>query len=96
MHACSIHNVLSVMPIGDYGEVTVAHAEPVGFTESLLNFMRNMSDCRTALRVIITASLECARDYHQRLAALRSLPDANEQNLITITGKIAARRETVV
>jgi hypothetical protein len=74
----------------------VAHAEPVGFTEALLNFTRNMGVGRTALRDIITASLECARDYHQRVAALRSLPDANKQNLIAITGKIAATLETVV
>ena len=51
---------------------------------------------RADLRDIITASLECTRDYHQRVAALRSLPDTNKQNLIAITRKTASMLETVV
>jgi serine/threonine-protein kinase HipA len=96
MRAYSIHNMLSVMPFGDYGEFAGGRAEPVGLVEALLNFTRNLGIGRTVLRDIITASLECTRDYHRRVAALRSLPDANKQNLIAITAKIAATLETVV
>ncbi len=96
MRAYSIHNMLSVMPFGDYGEFTGTRGEPVGFTEAVLNFTRNLGIGRAVLRDIITASLECTRDYHQRVAALRSLPDANKQNLIAITRKMASMLETVV
>ena len=96
MRAYSIHNMLSVMPFGDYGEYTPTRGDPVGFAEALLNFTRNLGISRADLRDIVTASLECTRDYHQRVAALRSLPDTNKQNLIAITRKTASMLETVV
>jgi serine/threonine-protein kinase HipA len=96
MRAYSIHNMLSVMPFGDYGEFTGTRGEPVGFAEAVLNFTRNLGIGRAVLRDIITASLECTRDYHQRVAALRSLPDANKRNLIAITRKMASILETIV
>ncbi len=96
MRAYSIHNMLSVMPFGDYGESTGTRGEPVGFAEALHNFTRNLGIGRAALGDIISASLEVTRDYHQRVAALRSLPDTNKRNLISITRKIASMLETVV
>jgi serine/threonine-protein kinase HipA len=96
MRAYSIHNMLSVMPFGDYGESAGTRDEPVGFAEALLDFTRNLGIGRAVLGDIISASLECTRDYHQRVAALKTLPDANKRNLITITGKIATMLETVV
>lgn len=95
MRAYSIHNMLSVMPFGDYGDFTGTRGEPVGFADALLNFARNLGIGRTVLRDIITGSLECTREYPQRVAALRSLPDANKQNLIAITRKMASMLETV-
>jgi len=68
----------------------------VDFAEAVLNFTRNLGLGKAVLRDTITASLECTRDYHQRVAALRSLPDANKRNLIAITRKMASMLETVV
>jgi serine/threonine-protein kinase HipA len=96
MRAYSIHNMLAVMPFGDYGEFSGSRAVPVGFTEALLNFTRSLGIGRTVLRDVVSASLEATRDYHQRVAVLRSLPDANKRNLIAITRKLASLLETVV
>jgi hypothetical protein len=48
------------------------------------------------LRDIIATSLECTQDYHQRVAALKSLPDANKRNLMAITRKMASLMEAFV
>jgi serine/threonine-protein kinase HipA len=96
MRAYSIHNMLTVMPFGDYGDLTGTRTEPVGFAEALLNFSRNLGIGRAVLRDIITASIDVTRDYHQRVAALGSLPDANKHNLIAITRKTASVMETVI
>jgi serine/threonine-protein kinase HipA len=96
MRAYSIHNMLCVMPFGDYGELTGTRGEPVGFAAALGNFARNLGVGRTALRDIIAASLDCTRDYHQRVAGLKSLPDTNKRNLIEITRKMASLMEPLV
>jgi serine/threonine-protein kinase HipA len=95
MRAYSIHNMLCVMPFGDYGELTGTRIEPVGFGEALRNFARNLGIGRTSLRDIITESLDCTRDYHQRVAALKTLPDANKRNLIEITRKTTSLMEAL-
>ena len=96
MRAYSIHNMLCVMPFGDYGELTGGRGEPVGFAEAMRNFARNLGIGRALLRDIIAASLDCTQDYHQRVAALKSLPDANKRNLIAITRKMASLMEAFV
>jgi hypothetical protein len=45
---------------------------------------------------INAASLEWTREYHQRVAGLRSLPDVNNRNQIAITPKAASILETGV
>jgi serine/threonine-protein kinase HipA len=72
MRAYSIHNMLSVMPFGDYGEFTGTRGKPVGFTEAMFNFTRHLGIGRAVLRDIVIASLECTREYSQRVAALMS------------------------
>jgi serine/threonine-protein kinase HipA len=96
MRAYSIHNMLTVMPFGRYGEYTASRNEPVGFAEALLDFARNLGIGKTALSDIITASLASTRDYHRRVASLNSLPEANKENLIAITRKVAAMLENIV
>jgi len=96
MRAYSIHNMLSVMPFGAYGELTGTRTEPVGFVEALRNFSRNLGIGQAVLRDIIIASLDCTHDYQQRVAALKSLPDANKRNLIAITRKMASLMEAFV
>ena len=96
MRAYSIHNMLSVMPFGDYGELTGTRAEPVGFAEALLDFARNLGIGRSVLRDIIATSLACTSDYDQRVAALRSLPENNKRNLIAIARKMASMLEAVL
>jgi serine/threonine-protein kinase HipA len=96
MRAYSIHNMLAVMPFGNYGEFTATRAEPVGFSAAVLEFARNLGIGKAVLRDIISASLEATHDYHQRIEALGSLPVVNKQNLIAITRKVASMLENIV
>ncbi len=80
MRAYSIHNLLIPMPFGQYGEVYLP--------EALLRFTRNLGFRKNYLLDLIDEVLTVTRDYSDRILALKSLPDKNRENLISIVESV--------
>ena len=91
MRAYSIHNMLSVMPFGRYGESGDAGEATVGLAAALRNLAKNLGLPPAALEEMIDKALRATEHYSERLRALTSLPQANRQNLVTIVEKVRAQ-----
>ena len=76
MRAYSIHNMLTVMPFGGYGEVHLK--------EALLRFAANLGFRKKRLTDLIEEVLSVTGNYRERIQDLKKLPDANKKNLIKI------------
>lgn len=88
MRAYSIHNMLSVMPFGGYGEPDPVSGQPVYLLQAIQNFARNLGLTRTALEEIMMPLLQVTENYSDRLRDLKTLPAENKTNLINIVDKI--------
>ncbi|MDH5472139.1 MAG: HipA domain-containing protein [Gammaproteobacteria bacterium] len=88
MRAYSIHNMLTVMPFGDYGELVTGHEKPVGLLEALKRFAANMKISRAQMSEIICEQLVLTESYADRLTVLERLPRQNRDNLISIVVKL--------
>lgn len=95
MRAWSIHNMLSVMPFGNYGEPDDHSGSPTGVNAALRNLAKNLGLGKTALAEIMHTSLAATENYSQQVSALTSLPQQNRQNLIAITEKLRATLRTL-
>ncbi|HDH13669.1 MAG TPA: type II toxin-antitoxin system HipA family toxin [Nitrospirae bacterium] len=82
MRAYSIHNLLTPMPFGQYGEVCLGKA--------LLRFTRNLGFRKKNLLDLIEEVLAITKDYREGIQALKSLPAKNRENLISIVDSIKA------
>jgi serine/threonine-protein kinase HipA len=88
MRAYSIHNMLSVMPFGHYGEMDDASGSTTGLAEALRNLAKNLGIPPAMLEEMIGKALKVTEDYSERLRALASLPEANKENLVAIVEKV--------
>lgn len=80
MRAYSIHNLLTPMPFGRYGEVHLK--------EALLRFSRDLGFRKNDLSTLVQEVLEVTRHYGDRIRALTTLPGRNKENLISISDSI--------
>ncbi len=83
MRAYSIHNLLTPMPFGGYGEVSLC--------EALVRFTRNLGFRKTYLLDLIDEVLTVTRDYEERVRALEGLPERNRENLVSIVESVKAQ-----
>jgi len=88
MRAYSIHNMLSVMPFGQYGEMDDASASSVGLAAALQNLANSLGIPPAALEEMTARALQATEHYSERLRALASLPEANRENLVSIVEKV--------
>ena len=88
MRAYSIHNMLSVMPFGRYGETDDASGSTTGLAEALQNLAKNLGIPPAMLEEMVGEALKVTEDYSERLRALASLPEANQENLVAIVEKV--------
>jgi len=88
MRAYSIHNMLSVMPFGRYGEMDDASGSTTGLAEALQNLAKNLGIPQAMLEEMTGKALKVTEDYSERLRALASLPEANRENLVAIVEKV--------
>ena len=84
MRAYSIHNMLSVMPFGDYGEIIPRRDLPVGLTEALKRLSHHLNVPPTALKTTVEDCFAATESYVDRVAELQTLPELNKSNLIQI------------
>lgn len=80
MRAYSIHNILTPMPFGRYGEVHLA--------EALMRFTGNLGFRKKYLMDMIEEFLGVTKDYAERIRSLKSLPAKNRDNLISIVESV--------
>ncbi|RDH83874.1 MAG: hypothetical protein DIZ80_06990 [endosymbiont of Galathealinum brachiosum] len=88
MRAYAIHDMLSVMPFGDYGQLLNDSDEPVNLIQAVQRLARHLNISAGQLHEIIQSSLQVTEDYVDRVSALKTLPEKNKNNLITIVNKV--------
>ncbi|MFV1973617.1 MAG: type II toxin-antitoxin system HipA family toxin [Thiohalobacterales bacterium] len=91
MRAYSIHNLLSVMPFGGYGEVDEATGEVTGLADAVRGLAKNLGLAPAVLEEMTGKALQVTEDYSERIRALGSLPEANRDNLVAIVEQVRGR-----
>jgi hypothetical protein len=88
MRAYSIHNLLSVMPFGGYGETDAASGKATGLAPAVRNLAKNLGITPAVLEEMTGKALQATEAYSEQVRALASLPEANRENLVVIIGKV--------
>ncbi|MHB8472692.1 MAG: type II toxin-antitoxin system HipA family toxin [Gammaproteobacteria bacterium] len=83
MRAYSRHNMLAVMPFGNYGE-SDAHGRAMDFAAAVQHLAKGFGFARKTLRDLIAEVLTVTQDYGARIDALPTLPADNKVLLIGI------------
>ena len=91
MRAYSIHNMLSVMPFGHYGEEDGATGSAVGLAQAVQNLAKGLGVPPATLEEMTGKALQATEHYSEQLRALASLPEAHRENLVTIVEKVRER-----
>ncbi len=94
MRAYSRHDMLSVMPFGDYGELDASDT-PINFPTAVLRLSKNLGINRNSLNDMIEDVLEVSRNYTQRIESLASLPEDNKIHLSGIVNNMRAKLKSV-
>lgn len=81
MRAYPLHNMLSVMPFGSYGEIPNGKGDPVGLLDAIKNLATNLNIKKSAAKKIVEGSLELTNSYTDRVEEIASLPESNKNNL---------------
>jgi len=81
MRAYSIHNLLTPMPFGGYGE-------GASLAEALVRFTRNLGFRKNYLLGLVEEVLAVTGDYADRVRALKGLPERNKENLVSIVESV--------
>lgn len=96
MRAYAIHNMLSVMPFGDYGQLLDKRDEPVGLVEAIQRLAKNLNLTPTELNEIVQDSLVATESYTDKVAEIKTLPDLNKSNLIKIVTTVRTKVEKLI
>jgi len=83
MRAYSRHDLLSVMPFGDYGEMPAGASEPIQFSEAVARFAKICGLSRTQQQDTVNELLVATQSYESRVNQLESVPDENKERLIS-------------
>lgn len=82
MRAYSQHDMLSVMPFGDYGEMPEGVSEPVSFADAISNFAKACGVNKTLQQDVVNELLTATESYVSRVNALETVPDENKERLV--------------
>jgi serine/threonine-protein kinase HipA len=91
MRAYSIHNMLAVMPFGNYGELDERTAEPVRLRQGIRNLARQLGIPPALRDDLLHRYLQATADYADRVRALQTLPAQNRQQLCAILETVRAQ-----
>jgi len=94
MRAYSIHNMLNVMPFGDYAEFISGQEEPVKFHQAMGRFIKSCGITKTAYNEITSELLDVTKQYPDVINDLKTLPDRNKSQLINIHRQMANKLKT--
>ena len=87
MRAYSIHNMLAVMPFGNYGD-TGADDSVVGLREALVNLANSFGIKKHDRENIMSQMLLATENLAERIHALQRLPQDNKNNLADIISRV--------
>ncbi len=93
MRAYAIHNMISVMPFGDYGQLLNESDDPVNLQQAIRRLAKNLGLTPTQTEEIIYTSLQATEDFTDKVSALNTLPELNKNNLIKIVNKVRKKIE---
>ena len=95
MRAYAIHNMLSVMPFGHYGEMLNKQDNPVDLTGAIKHLAKHFALTPDQLNEIIHSCLLATENYIEQVSVLKTLPELNKNNLIKIVGGIRNKIEKI-
>ncbi len=93
MRAYSIHDMLSVMPFGNYGEFLDKRDKPTGLNEAIHRLARHSNITQNELQSLLQQCLDVTSSFPDRVMQLSTLPDANKGNLVRIVNSIRSSLE---
>ena len=83
MRAYSQHDMLSVMPFGDYGETPAGSSEPVGLAAAVDRLAKNCGLAKSRQQDIVNRLLDVTESFETRTNRLETVPDINKERLIS-------------
>lgn len=95
MRAYSQHDMLSVMPFGEYGEMPDGVSKPVGLRKAIKRFGKACGLSKPQRQSVVVEMLKATSSFSERVGALTGVPEANRDRLISRVGDIRAKLEDV-
>ncbi len=87
MRAYSRHDLLSVMPFGDYGDVD-EHGRPIHLVEAIRRLAKTLGISKVLLHDIIEEVLSVTDNYLNRATGLTALPEPIRQQLKKVVAPV--------
>jgi serine/threonine-protein kinase HipA len=85
MRAYAQHDMLSVMPFGEYGETPDGFDEPVSLKQAVERFAKSCGLNKSQAEEITEQSLSDTSTFSSRVGELKTVPDENKERLIKQT-----------
>ncbi len=85
MRAYAQHDMLSVMPFGDYGETPDGSDDVITLKQAVKRFAKNCGVGKSQSEEIIKDSLSKTSEFSSRVNGLKTVPDENKERLIKRT-----------
>ncbi len=85
MRAYAQHDMLSVMPFGEYGETPEGSEQTVTLKQAIKRFAKSCGLSKTRSQQIVDDCLAKTSEYSLRIAELKTLPEENRERLINKT-----------
>jgi serine/threonine-protein kinase HipA len=82
MRAYSQHDMLSVMPFGDYGEMPEGYDKPVKLHEAIVRFAKVCGLNKTQCDETVHSLLAVTKNYATHVGQLETVPAPNKERLI--------------
>ncbi len=95
MRAYRRHDLLAAMPFDGYGDFD-EQGRPIGFETALVNLAHYLGFRRPQLADMIDEVLNVTADLDERIAALRTLPEANREHLQRVTRDMRGRLQDML
>ena len=91
MRAYPLHNMLSVMPFGNYGELLKGSDKPVELTQAIANLSSNLNIKKSISKQIIDDCLKVTMKFDERVRELSALPDRNKMKFTEVINSVRNR-----
>jgi len=82
MRAYSQHDLLSVMPFGNYGELVDNQETPVKLVQAVARFASRSGITDNRCQELVQECLASSKDYSDRVGELKTVPGENKTRLI--------------